>query len=455
MKRTIWFFALLVMIMALFSLSWMTAAQAQANPLTIANLDQMDAAYYAFAAEHPGIPVKLLDRYMSDKQILEAVMTRSDAVDIYCMFVNEGAYAALLDRGFLGAMDELLPFTKDMLPQIRSCIEREGHLVALPYEFSASGGFTYDAEAMGKLELSEDDLPQTWSELFDLLNTWVECYSKSFPEISPFPPSQMQELKPWLFYRLYNEYCTYLDSLEEVPSFDTALFNRLLTSFEAVDFDLLQSVYGEGYDWLEGKALLGQNDDVGFVAVRESANVPFPLALEAGVGPYYGATLSVYIINPFTKNRDAAIAYLSAAARHMDVYTRYSLVPGEAVPTRGEDYEAIRDNFKNEIALLKQQLDAAEGSQKTDLQLRISELENRWARVDEKLWTVNDELIARYQAQVPAIVVYQNGMIGGFEGTGDDGVHSAIARYLSGQMARGAFLAQLDQKVSAMILEGR
>ena len=160
-------------------------------------------------------------------------------------------------------------------------------------------------------------------------------------------------------------------------------------------------------------------------------------------------------MNPYSKYPQAAIAYLSAAAQHMDAYTRFTLVPDEAVPMRAEAFEEIRDNFYNEIELLKQQRDAAEGNDKTNLESQIADMESHWVRANERLWTVNDELIARYKAQVPGIVVYQNGMNGGFEGTGDQGVHSAIAMYLAGQMEQSALIAQLDQKVSAQIMEGQ
>ncbi|MEA4897893.1 MAG: hypothetical protein VB115_06555 [Christensenellaceae bacterium] len=433
-------------------------ANAQALPgkteLVVANFSEVDEAYTAMAGAHPDIALKPLSSYVSDEQVMTDILSRSDAVDLYCLFVNEPAYKALYERGFLGEADALSPAIGPMLPQVRARIERDGHPVALPVSLSILGSLSYNPAVAAKLGLDEAALPGSWSEFLQFVSDWPRAYAENFPEVALFDDTiDLSTRRELLFYAFYNDYSLHLDQLGGVPSFDTPLFDRLLTAFEAVDRAAFPPSFG-GEAFSEGEALFKFGTDVGFVAAREDGNRALGLTLEPGVGPYYGMELNVMILNPYSQKKEAAAAYLEAAARRMDVYTRFNLVPDKAVPTRRADFEEVRRNFETAINELRERAERAEGPDKTDLQLQLADLERRWAVADEHMWTVNAELTALYRAQAPRIVVMRNSTAGGLEGSGDESVHRLIQRYLDGQLDRRAFLAQLDQKVGAMVMEG-
>ena len=421
--------------------------------ITIANLDDIDKVYLQFMSAHPEIEVRFAGNYLTDDQVLQSIMTQSDAIDIYCLNVNGLAFRSLYRRDFLAPIDDLAMYTVNMLPQVRSRIEKEGHLVALPYTSSTVGGFSYDPEVLTKIGLTADELPDNWIDLFGFIDEWTQQYAADYPEIALFEPSTMEDVRRTVFYTLYNDYCTHLDAFDQPNTFDTPLFRRLLSAFEAVDFQALEAQYGNGADWWEGDILFGRDDDIGFVQTRENANQSLALKLDEDTGPYYAMTLYVCIINPYSKNQDIASTYLHCAAEHMEDYTRYSLAPDEAVPLRSESYEEVKGNFSQAIEELTLQASELEAADRIDLDMQIDDLEKRWAHLDETLWIVNDALISRYAQQAPHIVVYNHGMIGGFDGMGEDGVHAIIERFIAGQFDRDMLISQLDQRVMLEVME--
>ena len=156
------------------------------------------------------------------------MMTQVTTPDIYTLYVDSAEYSAVFGRGYMAELTDseiLADFAAAVYPAIQEMIQKDGEVYGLPLEAYGFGDLSYSPEAFERLGLTEEDVPSSWMEFFDLLGRLPD-YLENDPDVT-------------VFSSLMDSYMLYISQPENEFAFDTPLFRELVAAFEAVDFEAL------------------------------------------------------------------------------------------------------------------------------------------------------------------------------------------------------------------------
>ena len=113
-------------------------------------MNAVKSAYFDFSNQHGEVEV-LMTQNVED--ILQAMLNRSDEVDIYSLYVGSSQYDAVFNRGYMADLSQsqaLTDLAKSFYPFVQDALFKDGQLVAIPTDMSAYCRF-YNTQAMEKL----------------------------------------------------------------------------------------------------------------------------------------------------------------------------------------------------------------------------------------------------------------------------------------------------------------
>ncbi len=195
--------------------------------------ENVENAAYAFGAERGDVEVILVQQ---SGDVLEAMLGRAPEIDVYCFSASLPQYEALRARGFLPYLDGLAhacSFVESCYPFARDACTADGAVVALPVEIGFNAPLSFDAGALAKLGLTEDDLPATWPEFPLALHRFPQPPDRA--GLYLFDPQQgWESLRDTLFDAMLAEYAAHIFQAED--GYDTPAFRAALEAFAAVDW---------------------------------------------------------------------------------------------------------------------------------------------------------------------------------------------------------------------------
>ncbi len=428
--------------------------QKAARTLTVKTYREPDGAYYAFAAQHPDVSVVFDNSYNPESNTTQAMMNREDKVDIYVLNTQSSEFSALKTRGYAGEItDETVKAAvSKMYPAIREAISANGKLIALPMSFYGGSITSYNKNVAKKLGLTEETLPHTYSELVDFMIEWEDKYASDFPELMPFDPSAMTNVRQAVLNSIIQSYMVYYEA-NSMASFGSPELRETLQKLDAADFSGIQTPVNEdGYSWDGDTVLFESWGEVGFSeygGARDS--VIWPFAFKQGEAALVPVTLEVYLINPFSKNQDLAQQYLAACTEHMPMPTKMSLSPDYNEPIRGMYYESNLLDMQKWLDEYKKQLESVPEEEKAQFETMIKEQETYMEDFKKNEWAASEEDIALYRKLAENLAVPTFSLYNGENGSE---LQSLIDRYSAKQIPMDQFVSGVDQKMRMAMMEG-
>ena len=171
---------------------------------------------------------------------------------------------------------------------------------------------------------------------------------------------------------------------------------------------------------------------------------------------------TVLVINPFTRNADAALAFAGEVVDNLSTQTRYSIIPDLNDTIRGDQNQAVLDELKEELEALRSEYENAPADEKQSLELDIQEEENTLAYAEANNWDVSPTELEWYRANDDNIIVSIYNWL--YPDTSsdeeEDGISQAaeaedlMDQYLNGQISLDDMLSGIDRKVQMRRLEG-
>ncbi len=426
--------------------------QRATRTLTIKGRAKPDEAYYAFTAEHPDVSVVIDSEYTPPDAILNALVSRSQAADIYDLSVVSPAYQALAGRGYTTRLTDpiLLDAVARMYPQVRDAVTADGALIAWPEAGDRIAGFEYSPQALEALKLTEADLPTTWPQMIDLVAHWDTTYGAEFPEATPFAPWEMVDVRKTLMNRLIEDYLAYMQR-SGMERFDLPALRSTLTALDAADFSAMQKELTGTEVAYADRVLFSTWGRLGFDEFSDQNRFFWALAMLDGEPPVALLPIGAYVINPFSQNADLAEAYLRARAQYMHPAMRITLMPdvNQALRSPGmeQDIQALRESVEQ----LKREVEQAKPEDRQTYEGHLKEAEANLADTDKYSWIVSPEMLASYRRFAEHMVVPAHSLIG--DGISPE-VRSLIDRYIARQLPMEQFIASMDQKLMMMKMEG-
>ena len=421
--------------------------------------DAVESAYYAFANRYGDVEV-VVTAQAGD--ILQAMLTRSAAVDVYCLGASSEEYDALYRRGFLPALSDVesaAELVENCYPFVREACMKDGEVVAVPTQLHLNAALYYDLAAFERLGLTAEDVPATWPELFDALQPLAERAMAA--GMALFETYESRDYLPqMLFSGMFQEYSAYVAQPGNELTYDTPAFRTALDAYEAVNWDALGLLSVDEIDGLrdgeilfggdaEHNVLFGTSGSIGAETwVASEAYQWLPLGFSRDIGPQIVAEMTVAFVNPYSENPAEARAFVETLAARTDGVLRLELSAQSDEPVPCASFESELAAYEQMIADVGAALETAKGEEKALYEERLAAFEQeREDYLREDGWEASAESVSLYRERAQYIALSRNI---GLSGAGGEEILTLLNRYANGMIAQDALISGLDSRLQMM-----
>lgn len=382
--------------------------------------------------------------------IAQAIRTGDQSVDIYLVRTSYRGYRAMLEKGFCADLSESETLMRQVLampPSVSDAVMSKGRLLAIPYAaVFAEGTLGCSQQALEAMGLTIEDMPSSVDGLLDALLVWLDE-----GRMDQVWVSESHEDTSLLYGLTVNGYVlcagrgqAYIDLRD--PAFRALMKKydqvvKLLESREEPDVNAPVLFSMRGLDRFLGISPFGEfalpwstNRTANWQMLRYSA-LP-------GQEQMIGVALDVAVVNPLSKRKEEAIAFLELMLEELPAQDALCFWPDQAVPVEKPTYLKDTAVLRKEIGTYEAMLerDDLTTDERVSAENVLADLQGSLAQSEGKRWLVSEEAIKTYRAVQEELAVMTNDMMSLIY---DAGELSIRERYMEGQ-------ATVDQFVDAM-----
>ena len=419
----------------------------------------------SFCAAHPEIAVELEDTYYYQAEDIRQNMTSGDsACDLYALYFTEGSYDALRRKGFcadLSSSPVLMNAVESMYPFVQNVLTQDGKLHAVPLNVSATTIGYYTA-ALDKVGLTADDLPTSLWGLLDFIEVWYEDYADEYPEIQLFEYST--DDYSTLLNLIFEAQLAACDREGTALTLDTPVVSKLLSRLEQLK-PILQEMSSSEDENMAFSVI--SSDSADFVRALFSVYAdclpnryghnpsyeatPLLLSLDAGMESALHMNMSGMILNPASKNAEAAITFLEYVVEHMPADRRIALEPGYNEPLEYEYYASNKKNIADWMSEMEESMANASEEEKAMYEDNIQYARESLQQIEDERWAIGEEDIAAYRSLAAALVVPTGNP---FYGTSPQ-MTSLLQRFSDGQLSADQFVKEFSRIYQMIEMESQ
>ena len=430
--------------------------------------ESVNSAYYRYANAHGDVSVVLSREFSEVENLIENMMNRDDRIDVYVLMTSSSVFEALHNRGYLMELDgneKVKALSDAMYPSIREKLSTDGHLVALPLStYSWSVGI--NELALEKLGMTLADVPDNWSGFLSFLaglqgklteENGLHLVSSGYTD---------SDVRYELMNMIMLDYQYYVNATNPDMGFNSPMVHELLQQLEQIDFTALgcpsdddeQTFMLDAYD---EESVLMQTSTGCSIGNFYSEFTPVLMHITTDEPAYLVLDSTVLVVNPFSKNAEAALDFVGEVVDNLTIQTRYCINPDLNEPVRGEQNKVMLEEFKQDLDALRAAYEKAAADEKQSMELDIQESEKNYAYAEENNWDVSPKELEWYRAHDDNIIIsIYNWLYPDTSSEEDGGIgqgaeaEELIEQYLSGQIDLNDMLAGIDRKVQMRHLEG-
>ena len=424
----------------------------------------LEEAIFDFANAHGDVTV-VVKRGGNRQTILQDMMNRESETDIYTMDYDWSEFSALLNRGYLTDMSGNAKIVADnaaLYPYIREALVKDGQVVAVPLGISG-GAISIDRKAWKEIGGTEEELPKTWNQFIEWLETLPEKVKDQNIGIFDSYTSDSEFIHR-VMTQILNEYEARLENAGGEFSFNTPELRELLERVQKVDAEALglkaHSDMEEGYYDYEGEykePLIQIYNESTMQTWGGSSYSPLLLSFEENEQPILPISLTVAFINPYSTKAELAAEYLAIAGRKLWQDALYSLYSDMTEPVISSYYEENHERSVKQLEDVKTLLNAAKTEQEIhDWTETLKSYEEMMENEEEYKWIVSPENIADYQARTPCMRVAAYSFVSDMvkDEKSAEAFWSMLDGFSRGDVSAAELLDNIDSKVQMMRLEG-
>ena len=411
----------------------------------------LDMVLQPFQSSHSNVRVRVDRNQDKIDNLVENLINQDDSIDIYLLDATMPVYEGLRSRGFMAPLEgsaAISELVNAMYPNVKDALTADGHIVALPLDLE-SPCLGISSKALGLVGLTLNDVPATWTELLDFLPTLTDKLQDNDKVRLTYDFETVASVRSRFFNIMFATYQEYMNRTDPDMGYDTDLLRGLLQKLDAIDFEALGCLPEEDdeAELSDAEVILDGSVDCAFNMEAGAMMEPRLLGLNADIPGGMVLRLTVAFINPYTKNKDNAIAFMETLAKSLPNRVRYSLIPTLNEPVRGAAEEAALREFDENLQNLYAQLEKAEGSKRTLIQGQIDAQEELKAEAEANSWEISQKAIDWYRANADNMTVAPANWL-------DTESKNLIDQYCRGEVSVSEMLQRIDQKVRMMRMEG-
>ena len=406
------------------------------------------AAHQAFQRIYPQVALRQpVTFFENTDSLVQLLLTRDDTYDLFFLNTRYMDPAPLFQKGYfvdLGQSGLLAEKMSQLYPSVSAALTRDGQICAAPVtlELFAPSVFPHVLED----KLPGTALPATFSDMHHLVRAW---YGLGLDDTEHSLVALYQP-RSWLLDTLLRQYINWYQH-EGLPlSFDTPLFRQILQDYEATLAHITTGRRGDD----ETQALL-------YPAVTDllaqgfwASLQPFSLTPEALDPAPLKASLTICLINPFSKNIPLALSYVESLSAHMEPLSQTLLYPGVSEPIIRPGFEEDLVNIPAEYEKLKAQIADSSGARRANLEDALNKLQTRLTEIEQHGYLVSPRALEIYKNHLAQRLFFPGPGILDTIGDAPAIIQHEVDRYAQGQISLDQFIQQLEQKVRLMRLEG-
>ena len=442
------------------------AAKGDTFTLTIQDMvyaENLSETVYDYA-DARGDAVVVLKRGGLTSGILQAMMNQDAGTDIYTLYYDSSEFDALRNRGFLADLSgnaALSAAAGRMYPFLQDALQKDGKLTAVPVSVNGNT-IGIHTDIWQKLGGTEEELPKTWSQFFDWLESLPEKVDGT--EYAVFDMWMDREnFRSNMLNILLNQYQTLLNEGEMEYAFNTPLLRGLLERMDSLDYDALK-LAEPNYEEDGGMISYGGDTyrepllDIYTDVVLESwsgAARPMLLSMEEGREPILPVRVNVAFVNPYSAHAEAAAEYLALSLKNIRKNVQYSVFTDQKEPVRDPYYAENQKQLTQWLEEARAQLEKDEDN-RAMWEENIRMYEENLADNEKNSWMIRPEAIEAYEERTQWLRVlsydFAGAMMSSDNGGGD--YYSMVWGYAQQQVSAQELLSGIDKKVQMMRLEG-
>ncbi len=430
-----------------------------------AYVDAINRAYYDFGNARGDVSVAISTDYSASQNLVEAMMNHSTQYDIYVIRGTESAYSAVYNRGYMTELSGskiLSDFVGQMYPGLIDQLQYNGQLVAIPFE-PESSTFAMSKAALEKLGCAPEDVPANWPDFLDWLGTLAPKMEEAGVSLA-YEWETQANFREELFNHIFTDYQKYLNYSGQEQGYNTDLLYNALKKLEELDlsaFGLPEEInYDEdgsfGGSWSEedSKSILFQGFTSCTIADSYSFReyIPLLLSMDANTPAIMQLSVSYAFVNPYSENKEEAIAFLETATGSMRDAQKASLIPTMNEPARSSYYEENKKSIQEELDNINSLLAEATGEDKQMYEDMLRDYQQYMEYIEYDMWEISPYAIEWYRAHDDNIIFEKYHPL--YSGESSAEIYDILQQYIGGTMTLEQMLRSIDQKVQMMVLEG-
>lgn len=427
-------------------------------------------AYYSFTDAHPEYMVSM-SRSMEMDALLSNMMNRASDVDIYTISSTQEAFNALMNRGFmaeLGGSDTLRAAVEAMYPAVKDAAMKDGEVFALPMDGYIDSMTINKTLLKEKFGFADEDMPQDWPALLDLVAKLSDGRMLELPETSLLGPYYTKnDTRMSLFYKMLGDYFLWLDADEANLARGTEVLLTLCEKFEAIDWDgfsfrdedeeegawggMAMSIASSvAMEYVPENVVFGQNSLNLYNSFgSEDQQETVALAVVPGEAPKLGMTVSFAFVNPFSQHREAAIEYLEYAWNATGEREKMSLTPDRNEPVLSPYYEESIEMMTQSLEDMRKALENAADEETREMMAQDIANQEEWLKAyeEEGRYDVSPKAIEKYRSFDEHFAVARSSVWS--SGSGEQ-----VHQYLDGAITAQQLAAELEKTLQMRRMEG-
>ena len=270
----------------------------------------------AFMLENPDVAIQRNnDNAMTAEDVYTAIMGKEDTVDLFLVQWSS-SLVELMQRGYLEALNSegLLADVASMYPAFQEMVTYDGTLYAVPENVIVKG-WRVSADMTEQVEA-----PETLAELLDFIEAWEESDANDGRPVVADDVYGAWTAADFASYALEQYVMTAVQQGKEIDFQDEnlmALLERIRQMKEQhLLSDTSESIHS-GCVFAAARTLSKYQNSVDVLGVSmDRWRIIRSPALEAESAPAVGVTLTVYVVNPYSRHIAEAQQFLTYMAQN-------------------------------------------------------------------------------------------------------------------------------------------
>ena len=407
-----------------------------------------------FSAAHSNAEITTSAQPATFDDLAFALLSGSDAFDLMALELSWGNVDSLLEKGYfvdLSGNDSIAAYAQNLYPTWQKECVRDGKIVGVPVGMRTVWTFVVNLELWNEMDLGA--LPTTYDELLDGIEEWDRM--GVLDEVPLFEYHGTSSLER-LFNRIMVDYMGKCQREGKPISFQDETLLHLLSRLEEVRPILeahdARNMTGDGLIFegeLSGIVRTGHFGKLEVTADNSTFEV-LPLGLTEAEDCTESVIFTLLVINPKSRNRELAEAYLTYLVEHPTTWTRCCMLQDGPMGVREKGYEDLDERYEQLVAELDEKI--AEAMREGD-----DAVVNRWEQEKQTLidnymnqWEVRPNMAEMLYQMRPYFTPLTSDGYGFLINNCDD----LTQMFLEGRLDYRTYAMRLDERMRMAEMEG-